>query len=161
MKNINILAAAAALSAVMTGSAFAAATAGQTLPITVALSSKAVTYATAVANNVEIPQTGIIPANTTLATISNLPVGATLVDTSSSTTGQIKFTQTGGGGSATFQAKAYVAGNEAKIVSANTTPENATQLQEGDTVNVATADAIKNAQPGVYVSTPVIYTYAE
>ncbi|ECZ8128293.1 hypothetical protein F8606_25425 [Salmonella enterica] len=160
MKNINILAAAAALSAVMTGSAFAAATAGQTLPITVALSSKAVTYATAVANNVEIPQTGTIPANTTLATISNLPVGATLVDTSSSTTGQIKFTQTGGG-SATFQAKAYVAGNEVKIVSANRPPENVTQLQGGDTVNVATADAIKNAQPGVYVSTPVIYTYAK
>lgn len=159
MKNINILAVAAALSAVMTGSAFAAATAGQTLPITVALSSTAVNYATAVAHNVTIPENGIIPADTKLATISNLPAGATLVDTSSSTTGQIKFTQTGG--SATFQAKAYVAGESAKVVSANATPGSATQLQKGDTVNVVTVDAIKNAQPGVYVSTPVIYTYAE
>ncbi|EBC1279585.1 hypothetical protein G6T08_003455 [Salmonella enterica] len=159
MKNINILAVAAALSAVMTGSAFAAATAGQTLPITVALSSTAVNYATAVAHNVTIPENGIIPADTKLATISNLPAGATLVDTSSSTTGQIKFTQTGG--SATFQAKAYVAGESAKVVSANATPGSATQLQEHGTVTVATVDAIKNAQPGVYVSTPVIYTYAE
>ncbi|EIM5533193.1 hypothetical protein LNM54_005096 [Salmonella enterica subsp. enterica] len=159
MKNINILAVAAALSAVMTGSAFAAATAGETLPITVALSSTAVTYATAVAHNVTIPENGIIPADTTLATISNLPAGATLVDTSSSTTDQIKFTQTGG--SATFQAKAYVAGETTKVVSANTPPGSATQLQKGDTVTVATVDVIKNAQPGVYVSTPVIYTYAE
>lgn len=159
MKNINILAVAAALSAVMTGSAFAAATAGQTLPITVALSSTAVTYATAVAHNVTIPENGIIPADTKLATISNLPAGATLVDTSSSTTGQIKFTQTGG--SATFQAKAYVAGETTRVVSANATPGSATQLQEHGTVTVATVDAIENAQPGVYVSTPVIYTYAE
>lgn len=161
MKNINILAVAAALSAVMTGSAFAAATAGQTLPITVALSSTAVTYATAVAHNVTIPENGIIPADTTLATITGLPAGATLVDTSSSTTGQIKFTQTGGGGSATFQAKAYVAGETTKVVSANATPVGATQLQEHGTVTVATVDVINNAQPGVYVSTPVIYTYTE
>ncbi|EAO8767112.1 hypothetical protein G3601_005321 [Salmonella enterica] len=157
MKNINILAVAAALSAVMTGSAFAAATAGETLPITVALSSTAVTYATAVAHNVTIPQTGIIPANTKLATISNLPAGATLVDTSSSTTGQIKFTSTSGGNS--FQAVAKDSNEH--VVSANASPESATRLQKGGTVNVATVDTIKNAQPGVYVSTPVIYTYAE
>lgn len=159
MKNINILAVAAALSAVMTGSAFAAATAGETLPITVALSSTAVTYATAVAHNVTIPQNGTIPADTTLATITGLPAGATLVDTSSSTAGQIKFTQTGGG--ATFQAKAYVSGETSKVVSANATPVGATQLQEHGTVTVATVDVINNAQPGVYVSTPVIYTYTE
>ncbi|EKN5803754.1 hypothetical protein PXU57_004474 [Salmonella enterica subsp. enterica] len=155
MKNINILAVAAALSAVMTGSAFAAATAGETLPITVALSSTAVTYATAVAHNVTIPENGIIPANTKLATISNLPAGATLVDTSADV-GKIKFTSTSGGNS--FQAVAKDSNEH--VVSANTAGDVRSRYTEGE-VTVKTDSVLKNAQPGVYVSTPVIYTYTE
>lgn len=76
MKNVKIMAVAAALSAVMTGSVFAAtAVGGQELTISTTFNSGAVSYAEVQSEHVSIVSGKSLAADTLLAKITNLPVG--------------------------------------------------------------------------------------
>ncbi|EBU1126809.1 hypothetical protein CSK01_20275 [Salmonella enterica] len=155
MKNVKILAVAAALSAVMTGSAFAAAKSGQELTITTAFNTAEVSNAVVQSKTVDLIQGQPLAANTELAKITNLPVGAMLVDASSATAGQIKFSMVGNTG-ATFQA---VVTDGQNTLSANTEGSVGSDYNGHDEVTVKTAAEIVSPAAGVYTSKPVVYTY--
>ncbi|EGW7921650.1 hypothetical protein JGX56_004247 [Salmonella enterica] len=156
MKNVKILAVAAALSAVMTGSAFAAAQSGQKLTITTAFNTQSVSNAVVQSKNVAITPGVKVPSGTPLATITNLPAGAKLVDSDSSTVGQIKFTQVGG--TATFQAEAK--DGSSNVLSDITAGSTASNYNGVGAVTVSTVADIASPSAGVYTSQPTVYTYA-
>ncbi|HGB4871479.1 TPA: hypothetical protein ACIVK9_005457 [Salmonella enterica subsp. enterica serovar Muenchen] len=158
MKNVRILALAAALSAVMTGSAFATAVPGQHLSIVTTLSRAATTNAVVTSAGYSMDKQGNLPATTQLATITGLPNGAWIVDTNGVNADSIKFLSNDGA-SHTFAAK-VVASDNSTVVSKNTpdsisgnsviTDGKATVLPYGELSGIA---------PGVYVSTPIVYTF--
>ncbi|HFW4797845.1 TPA: hypothetical protein ACIBS5_003253 [Salmonella enterica subsp. diarizonae serovar 60-67:z35:-] len=163
MKKMKCLAVAAALSAVMTGSAFATPTAveGQHLTITTTINTPATSFAEVQSKHITLDNQGKIAAETVLAQISNLPKGAKLVDTGSDTTGQIKFTKVGG--AETFQAEAWQNGAHGVVISAGSegAGTTASDLPLNAVVDVVTVAELSNQAAGVYTSTPVVYTYTE
>ncbi|EGJ6728024.1 hypothetical protein INC34_004183 [Salmonella enterica] len=159
MKNVKIMAVAAALSAVMTGSAFAAnAVGGQALTISTTFNAGAESYAEVQSEHVSIENGKLLAADTLLAKITNLPVGAKLIDTTSTTGNQILFTKVGDT-NVTFQATVKDASGN--VLSDNTAGSTASAYDGISVVSVKTAAAISNAQPGVYTSQPTVYTYTE
>ncbi|EJA5030430.1 hypothetical protein MU985_005047 [Salmonella enterica] len=160
MKNVKIMAVAAALSAVMTGSVFAAtAVGGQELTISTTFNSGAVSYAEVQSEHVSIVNGQSLAADTLLAKITNLPVGAKLIDTTAGNNGnQILFTKVGDT-NVTFPATVKDASGN--VLSDNTAGTTASAYDGISVVSVKTAAAISNAQPGVYTSQPTVYTYTE
>ncbi len=158
MKNVKIMAVAAALSAVMTGSVFAAtAVGGQELTISTTFNSGAVSYAEVQSEHVSIVSGKSLAADTLLAKITNLPVGAKLIDTTAgNNSNQILFTKVGGT-SVTFPATVKDASDN--VLSDNTAGTTASAYDGVAVVSVKTAAVINNAQPGVYTSQPTVYTY--
>ncbi|ASD87703.1 hypothetical protein LVO39_001956 [Salmonella enterica] len=160
MKNVKIMAVAAALSAVMTGSVFAAtAVGGQELTISTTFNSGAVSYAEVQSEHVSIVSGKSLAADTLLAKITNLPVGAKLIDTTAgNNSGQILFTKVGDN-SVTFPATVKDASDN--VLSDNTAGTTASVYDGAAVVSVKTAAVINNAQPGVYTSQPTVYTYTD
>ncbi|EBW1338718.1 hypothetical protein CC494_15635 [Salmonella enterica subsp. enterica serovar Muenchen] len=160
MKNVKIMAVAAALSAVMTGSVFAAtAVGGQELTISTTFNSGAVSYAEVRSEHVSIVSGKSLAADTLLAKITNLPVGAKLIDTTAgNNSGQILFTKVGDS-SVTFPATVKDASDN--VLSDNTAGTTASVYDGAAVVSVKTAAVINNAQPGVYTSQPTVYTYTD
>ncbi|EBB0350774.1 hypothetical protein ZZ69_001481 [Salmonella enterica subsp. enterica serovar Braenderup] len=160
MKNVKIMAVAAALSAVMTGSVFAAtAVGGQELTISTTFNSGAVSYAEVQSEHVSITSGKPLAADTLLAKITNLPAGAKLIDTTAGNNdGQILFTKVGDT-SVTFPATVKDASNN--VLSDNTAGTTASLYDGAAVVSVKTAAVINNAQPGVYTSQPTVYTYTD
>ncbi|EBZ2007305.1 hypothetical protein D8R94_14405 [Salmonella enterica subsp. enterica serovar Newport] len=159
MKNVKIMAVAAALSAVMTGSVFAAtAVGGQALTISTTFNSDAVSYAEVQSEHVSITSGKPLTADTLLAKITNLPAGAKLIDTTATANGQILFTKVGDN-SVTFPATVKDASDN--VLSDNTAGTTASVYDGAAVVSVKTAAVINNAQPGVYTSQPTVYTYTD
>ncbi|HFG7808350.1 TPA: hypothetical protein ACGIM3_002544 [Salmonella enterica subsp. enterica serovar Java] len=160
MKKIKILAVAAALSAVMTGSAFAAFTPGQTLTIDAVIKKSEVVAPQVTSKTITITGDDL-DVNQTLATITGLPAGAMLVDTNSTTAGEIKFTRSEG--VETFQAKAYVQGHPDTVVSAGSEGAGSSKsgLANGDVVDVVNAEKVTSVEPGTYHASAVVYTWAD
>ncbi|ECY1034484.1 hypothetical protein J0Q64_004430 [Salmonella enterica subsp. enterica serovar Newport] len=160
MKNVKIMAVAAALSAVMTGSVFAAtAVGGQELTISTTFNAGAVSYAEVQSEHVSIVSGKSLAADTLLAKITNLPVGAKLIDTTAgNNNGQILFTKVGDT-SVTFPATVKDASDN--VLSDNTAGSAASAYDGAAVVSVKTAAVINNAQPGVYTSQPTVYTYTD
>ncbi|ECJ7386056.1 hypothetical protein CSQ17_19010 [Salmonella enterica subsp. enterica serovar Infantis] len=159
MKNVKIMAVAAALSAVMTGSVFAAtAVGGQELTISTTFNSGAVSYAEVQSEHVSITSGKPLAADTLLAKITNLPAGAKLIDTTATANGQILFTKVGDT-NVTFPATVKDASNN--VLSDNTAGTTASLYDGAAVVSVKTAAVINNAQPGVYTSQPTVYTYTD
>lgn len=161
MKNVKILAVAAALSAVITGSAFAVPTAhqGQQLTISTTFNAGAVSYAEVQSEHVSIVNGESLAADTLLAKITNLPAGAKLIDTTAGNNGkQILFTKVGDTG-VTFPATVKDVSDD--VLSDNTAGTAASAYDGTSVVSVKTAAEISHAQPGVYTSQPTVYTYTE
>ncbi|EAA3224623.1 hypothetical protein ACV2HJ_05495 [Salmonella enterica subsp. enterica serovar Miami] len=158
MKNVKIMAVAAALSAVMTGSVFAAtAVGGQELTISTTFNSGAVSYAEVQSEHVSIVSGKSLAADTLLAKITNLPVGAKLIDTTAgNNSNQILFTKVGDT-NVTFPATVKDASDN--VLSDNAAGTTASAYDGAAVVSVKTAAVINNAQPGVYTSQPTVYTY--
>lgn len=158
MKNVKIMAVAAALSAVMTGSVFAAtAVGGQELTISTTFNSGAVSYAEVQSELVSIVSGKSLAADTLLAKITNLPVGAKLIDTTAgNNSNQILFTKVGDT-NVTFPATVKDASDN--VLSDNAAGTTASAYDGAAVVSVKTAAVINNAQPGVYTSQPTVYTY--
>ncbi|EIX1243593.1 hypothetical protein MJ277_002714 [Salmonella enterica] len=158
MKNVKIMAVAAALSAVMTGSVFAAtAVGGQELTISTTFNSGAVSYAEVQSEHVSIVSGKSLAADTLLAKITNLPAGAKLIDTTAgNNSNQILFTKVGDT-SVTFPATVKDASDN--VLSDNIAGTTASAYDGAAVVSVKTAAVINNAQPGVYTSQPTVYTY--
>ncbi|HGB5419296.1 TPA: hypothetical protein ACIVQF_005017 [Salmonella enterica subsp. enterica serovar Muenchen] len=157
MKNVRILALAAALSAVMTGSAFATAVSGQQLSIVTTLSRAATTNAVVTSAGYALDDQGNLPAATTLATITGLPVGAWIVDTNSTNSDGIKFLSNDGKNHV-FEAK--VKATDSTVVSKNisNTISGLSAITDGKATVYPYGD-LSNIAPGVYVSSPVVYTF--
>ncbi|HCK0391777.1 TPA: hypothetical protein NM844_000939 [Salmonella enterica] len=158
MKNVKIMAVAVALSAVMTGSVFAAtAVGGQELTISTTFNSGAVSYAEVQSEHVSIVSGKSLAADTLLAKITNLPVGAKLIDTTAgNNSNQILFTKVGDT-NVTFPATVKDASDN--VLSDNAAGTTASAYDGTAVVSVKTAAVINNAQPGVYTSQPTVYTY--
>ncbi|EMZ8483501.1 hypothetical protein ABE843_005125 [Salmonella enterica] len=158
MKNVKIMAVAAALSAVMTGSVFAAtAVGGQELTISTTFNSGAVSYAEVQSEYVSITSGKPLAADTLLAKITNLPAGAKLIDTTTgNNSNQILFTKVGDT-SVTFPATVKDASDN--VLSDNTAGTTASLYDGAAVVSVKTAAEISHAEPGVYTSRPTVYTY--
>ncbi|HGB5545579.1 TPA: hypothetical protein ACIVRG_004412 [Salmonella enterica subsp. enterica serovar Muenchen] len=165
MKNVRILALAAALSAVMTGSAFAvpAPHAGETLNIATTIQSGKVTHPVVVPQVVTITD-GFLKQNEVVATITGLPADSWLVDAANSggTTNTIKFKNIDGQPSHVFEAKAE-GGTSNTVISVNKEASVGAEsgLQANETVNVKVNDNVNGVVSGVYVSNPVVYTWGE
>ncbi|EEP0997518.1 hypothetical protein HAY25_004594 [Salmonella enterica] len=156
MKNFKILAVAAALSAVMTGSAFAAtAVPGQELTIYTTFNSAAASYAEVQSEHVPVINDTPLVADTLLAKITHLPAGAKLID-SNATVGQILFTKVGDSG-VTFPATVKDASDN--VLSDNVPGTTVSSYDGNAVVSVKTAAVITHPQPGVYTSQPTVYTY--
>ncbi|EEG7921187.1 hypothetical protein G8864_001940 [Salmonella enterica subsp. enterica serovar Newport] len=159
MKNVKIMAVAAALSAVMTGSVFAAtAVGGQELTISTTFNSGAVSYAEVQSEHVSITSGKPLAADTLLAKITNLPAGAKLIDTTATANGQILFTKVGDT-NVTFPATVKDASNN--VLSDNTAGTTASLYDGTAVVSVKTAAEITSPQAGVYTSQPTVYTYKD
>ncbi|EEE2767109.1 hypothetical protein N5H80_004095 [Salmonella enterica] len=157
MKNVKIMAVAAALSAVMTGSVFAAtAVGGQELTISTTFNSGSVSYAEVQSEHVSITSGKPLAADTLLAKITNLPAGAKLIDGTATATNQILFTKVGDTG-VTFAATVKDASGN--VLSDNTAGSNPSLYDGAATVSVKTAAEISHPEPGVYTSQPTVYTY--
>ncbi|EJI6538946.1 hypothetical protein NFS12_002580 [Salmonella enterica] len=161
MKNVKIMAVAAALSAVMTGSAFAEAhyQNGQVLSIATTFNTSAASYAEVVSNHVNVLD-GNVSSDTVLAQVTHLPANSIIFDKLGDE-GQLKFSD---GKGHSFQAIAYKSGEKAKVVSAGnalpTSPNNyATKL--GDVIDISPVSNLTSAIAGVYTSTPTVYTWVE
>ncbi|ECG5801146.1 hypothetical protein CD625_004007 [Salmonella enterica subsp. enterica serovar Oranienburg] len=159
MRNVKIMAVAAALSAVMTGSVFAAtAVGGQVLTISTTFNSGAVSYAEVQSEHVSITSGTPLAANTLLAKITNLPAGAKLIDTTATANGQILFTKVGDT-NVTFPAT--VKDSSDNVLSDNIAGTDASVYDGNAVVSVKTAAEITSPQPGVYTSQPTVYTYID
>ncbi|EBP0140314.1 hypothetical protein IH92_22045 [Salmonella enterica] len=160
MKNVKILAVAAALSAVMTGSAFAAtAVPGQQLTINTTFNSAAASYAEVQSEHVPIENGHQLAADTLLARITHLPAGAKLIDTTAGNgSDQILFTKVGDSG-VTFPATVKDASDN--VLSGNAPGTTVSSYDGNAVVSVKTAAVITHPQPGVYTSQPTVYTYTE
>ncbi|EKS3673605.1 hypothetical protein QL374_004732 [Salmonella enterica] len=156
MKNFKILAVAAALSAVMTGSAFAVEQAGQRLTISTTFNSETASYAEVQSEHVSVKNDVALSADTLLAKITNLPAGAKLIDTTGgNNSGQILFTKVGDTG-VTFPAEVK---DGANVLSDNEVGTEGSHYNGTDVVTVNTAAIIAHPQAGVYTSQPTVYTY--
>ncbi|EAB6033785.1 hypothetical protein E2Q21_22715 [Salmonella enterica subsp. enterica serovar Java] len=162
MKNVKILAVAAALSAVMTGSAFAVPqyqSSGQVLSIATTFNTSAASYAEVVSKHVDVLD-GNVSSNTVLAQVTNLPANSIIYDKLGDE-GQLKFSD---GNGHSFQAIAYKSGEKAKVVSAGnalpTSPNNYV-TQPGDVIDISPVSNLTSAIAGVYTSTPTVYTWVE
>lgn len=159
MRNVKIMAVAAALSAVMTGSVFAAtAVGGQELTISTTFNSGTVSYAEVQSEHVSITSGKPLAADTLLAKITNLPAGAKLIDTTATATSQILFTKVGDT-SVTFPAT--VKDGSGNVLSDNTAGTTASLYDGTAVVSVKTVAEISHPEPGVYTSQPTVYTYTD
>ncbi|ECG1306849.1 hypothetical protein DUQ81_16015 [Salmonella enterica subsp. diarizonae] len=161
MKNFKILAVAAALSAVMTGSAFAEGhyQSGQALPITTTFNSAAASYAEVLSKHIEVIN-GDVPSSTILAQVTNLPANSIIFDAQSDTDGQLKFSD----GSHSFNAIAYKSGAKSNVVSAGKDlplVKNSYVTQLGDVIDISPVSNLTSAVAGVYTSTPTVYTWVD
>ncbi|EDJ9766305.1 hypothetical protein CSU15_002765 [Salmonella enterica subsp. diarizonae] len=162
MKNFKILAVAAALSAVMTGSAFAEGhyQSGQELPIATTFNSATANYAEVLSKHIEVIN-GNVSSNTILAQVTNLPAHSIIFDTQSGKAGELKFSD---GSRHTFNAIAYKSGDKTKVVSAGQAlplSENAYVTQPGDIIDISPVSDLTSTVAGVYTSTPTVYTWVE
>lgn len=163
MKNVKILAVAAALSAVMTGSAFAAPqyqSSGQVLSIATTFNTVAASYAEVVSKHVDVLG-GNVSSDTVLAQVNNLPANSIIFDGSSGEDGQLKFSD---GKGHSFQAIAYKSGEKARVVSAGNalpTSPNSYMTQLGDVIDISPVSNLASAIAGVYTSTPTVYTWVQ
>ncbi|HGP0786380.1 TPA: hypothetical protein ACLFL2_001737 [Salmonella enterica subsp. diarizonae serovar 53:z10:z35] len=162
MKNFKILAVAAALSAVMTGSAFAEGhyQSGQALSIATTFNSAAASYAEVLSKHVNVVD-GNVSSDTILAQVTNLPANSIIFDSQSGTEGQLKFSDVNGH---SFNAIAYKSGDKNKVVSAGKNlplVENTYVTQPGDVINISPVSNLTSAVAGVYTSTPTVYTWGE
>ncbi|EBH1936270.1 hypothetical protein PQY08_004342 [Salmonella enterica] len=161
MKNFKILAVAAALSAVMTGSAFAVSAyhGGQVLPISTTLNSTVESYAEVQSEHVEIANSQVL--NTAvLAKVNNLPENSIIYDAASVNTGELKFSD----GEHSFQAVAYESGDRGHVVSAGgelPTTKNTYVTKPGDVINISPVSNLDRPAVGVYTSNPTVYTWKE
>ncbi|EAP0945107.1 hypothetical protein B7802_18905 [Salmonella enterica] len=161
MKNFKILAVAAALSAVMTGSAFADAhyQSGQVLPIATTFNSATANYAEVLSKHIEV-MNGNVSADAILAQVTNLPANSIIFDGQSTNAGQLKFSD----GSHSFNAIAYKSGDKNKVVSAGQNlplVQNAYVTLPGDVIDISPVSDLTSAVAGVYTSTPTVYTWVE
>ncbi|EHY9251145.1 hypothetical protein K4955_003525 [Salmonella enterica] len=163
MKNVKILAVAAALSAVMTGSAFAVPQyqpSGQVLSIATTFNTVAASYAEVVSKHVDVLD-GNVSSDTVLAQVTNLPANSIIFDGLSGDAGQLKFSD---GKGHSFQAIAYKSGEKAKVVSAGNalpTSQNNYVTQLGDVIDISPVSNLTSAIAGVYTSTPTVYTWVQ
>ncbi|EEJ8284371.1 hypothetical protein GVA74_000962 [Salmonella enterica] len=162
MKNVKILAVAAALSAVMTGSAFAGAhyQIGQVLPIVTTFNTAAASYAEVVSKHVDVLD-GKVSSETVLAQVTNLPADSIIFDGLSGEEGQLKFSDVHGH---SFQAIAYKSGSKNDVVSAGKTvpvTQNAYVTQPGDVIDISPVSNLTSAIAGVYTSNPTVYTWVQ
>ncbi|ECI0840672.1 hypothetical protein [Salmonella enterica] len=161
MKNFKILAVAAALSAVMTGSAFAEGhyQSGQALSITTTFNSAAASYAEVLSKHIEVID-GNVPSSTILAQVTNLPANSIIFDTQSDSEGQLKFSD----GSHSFNAIAYKSGEKSNVVSAGKVlpiVKNTYVTQPGDVIDISPVSNLTSAVAGVYTSTPTVFTWVD
>ncbi len=161
MKNFKILAVAAALSAVMTGSAFAEGhyQSGQALPITTTFNSAAASYAEVLSKHIEVIN-GDVPSSTILAQVTNLPANSIIFDVQSDVEGQLKFSD----GSHSFNAIAYKSGEKSSVVSAGKSlplVKNTYVTQTGDVIDISPVSNLTSVVAGVYTSTPTVYTWVD
>ncbi|EAP9198049.1 hypothetical protein E8A45_09065 [Salmonella enterica] len=161
MKNFKILAVAAALSAVMTGSAFAEGhyQSGQALPIATTFNSATANYAEVLSKHIEV-MNGNVSSDTVLAQVTNLPANSIIFDIQSGNAGQLKFSD----GSHSFNAIAYKSGDKSKVVSAGQDlplVKNTYVTQPGDVIDISPVSNLTSAVAGVYTSTPTVYTWVE
>lgn len=161
MKNFKILAVAAALSAVMTGSAFADAhyQSGQALPIATTFNSATANYAEVLSKHIEF-MNGNVSADAVLAQVTNLPANSIIFDSQSTNASQLKFSD----GSHSFNAIAYKSGDKSKVVSAGQNlplVQNTYVTQPGDVIDISPVSDLTSAVAGVYTSTPIVYTWVE
>ncbi|ECJ2444349.1 TPA: hypothetical protein RU621_001778 [Salmonella enterica] len=161
MKNFKILAVAAALSAVMTGSAFADAhyQSGQALPIATTFNSATANYAEVLSKHIEV-MNGNVSADAVLAQVTNLPANSIIFDSQSTNASQLKFSD----GSHSFNAIAYKSGDKSKVVSAGQNlplVQNTYVTQPGDVIDISPVSDLTSAVAGVYTSTPIVYTWVE
>ncbi|EEP9808828.1 hypothetical protein PP836_004191 [Salmonella enterica] len=161
MKNFKILAVAAALSAVMTGSAFAEGhyQSGQALSITTTFNSAAASYAEVVSKHIEVIN-GDVPSSTILAQVTNLPANSIIFDAQSEDEGQLKFSD----GTHSFNAIAYKSGEKSNVVSAGKSlplVKNTYVTQPGDVIDISPVSNLTSAVAGVYTSTPTVYTWVD
>ncbi|EAQ6106149.1 hypothetical protein DRK59_16975 [Salmonella enterica subsp. diarizonae] len=161
MKNFKILAVAAALSAVMTGSAFADAhyQSGQALPIATTFNSATANYAEVLSKHIEV-MNGNVSADAVLAQVTNLPANSIIFDSQSTNASQLKFSD----GSHSFNAIAYKSGDKSKVVSAGQNlplVQNTYVTQPGDVIDISPVSDLISAVAGVYTSTPIVYTWVE
>ncbi|EEA6009149.1 hypothetical protein AAE036_004522 [Salmonella enterica] len=161
MKNFKILAVAAALSAVMTGSAFAEGhyQSGQALSITTTFNSAAASYAEVVSKHIEVIN-GDVPSSTILAQVTNLPANSIIFDAQSEAEGQLKFSD----GSHSFNAIAYKSGEKSNVVSAGKNlplVKNTYVTQPGDVIDISPVSNLTSAVAGVYTSTPTVHTWVD
>lgn len=162
MKNVKILAVAAALSAVMTGSAFADAhyQIGQVLPIVTTFNTAAASYAEVVSKHVDV-LSGNVSSDTVLAQVTHLPATSIIYDSASTEDGQLKFSDANGH---SFQAIAYENGNRLHVVSAGKNlpvAQNAYMTQPGDVIDISPVSNLTSAIAGVYTSNPTVYTWVQ
>ncbi|EMY9885837.1 hypothetical protein ABCZ66_000265 [Salmonella enterica] len=162
MKNVKILAVAAALSAVMTGSAFADVhyQIGQVLPIVTTFNTAAASYAEVVSKHVDVLG-GNVSSDTVLAQVTNLPANSIIYDSASGEEGQLKFSDTKGH---SFQAIAYKSGTKNDVVSAGKTlpiSKNAYETQPSDVIDISPVSNLTSAIAGVYTSNPTVYTWVQ
>ncbi|EDV5378827.1 hypothetical protein YD03_003278 [Salmonella enterica subsp. enterica] len=162
MKNVKILAVAAALSAVMTGSAFADDhyQIGQVLPIVTTFNTAAASYAEVVSKHVDVLG-GNVSSDTVLAQVTNLPANSIIYDSASGEEGQLKFSDANGH---SFQAIAYKSGTKNDVVSAGKTlpiTKNTYETQPGDVIDISPVSNLTSAIAGVYTSNPTVYTWVQ
>ncbi|EAA5230493.1 hypothetical protein DP705_19175 [Salmonella enterica subsp. diarizonae] len=162
MKNFKILAVAAALSAVMTGSAFAEGhyQLGQALSIATTFNSAAASYAEVLSKHIEVIN-GDVPSSTILAQVTNLPVNSIIFDAQSDSDGQLKFSDLNGH---SFNAIAYKSGEKNSVVSAGKNlplVKNTYVTQPSDVIDISPVSNLTSAVAGVYTSTPTVYTWVE
>ncbi|EBJ7124079.1 hypothetical protein DY703_18485 [Salmonella enterica] len=162
MKNFKILAVAAALSAVMTGSAFAEGhyQSGQALSIATTFNSAAESYAEVLSKHIEVIN-GDVPSSTILAQVTNLPVNSIIFDNQSGYVGQLKFSDTNGH---SFNAIAYKSGDKSSVVSAGKDlplVKNTYVTQLGDVIDISPASNLTSVVAGVYTSNPTVYTWVD
>ncbi|ECK2142706.1 hypothetical protein FQW43_23575 [Salmonella enterica subsp. enterica serovar Enteritidis] len=162
MKNFKILAVAAALSAVMTGSAFAEGhyQSGQALSIATTFNSATANYAEVLSRHIDVID-GNVPSTTILAQVTNLPANSIIFDTESSTADQLKFSDLKGH---SFNAIAYKSGEKTNVVSAGKElplVKNTYVTQPGDVIDISPASSLTSAVAGVYTSTPTVYTWVD
>ncbi|EPC4839242.1 hypothetical protein Q1B87_004127 [Salmonella enterica] len=162
MKNFKILAVAAALSAVMTGSAFAVGSyqTGQILSISTTFNTNVESYAEVQSEHVEISK-GQVDTNVILAKVSNLPANSIIYDATSANEGELKFSDVH---NHSFQAVAYESGARSRVVSAGSslpTDQNTYVTKPGDVINISPVSTLDSPAAGVYTSNPTVYTWKE